>query len=412
MENIKKLLSDGNLPEEIVSSLQEAFDKKVEEVREQAEMTIREDFARRYEHDKEVLVEAVDRMLTDAVQKQADEKAREVGKFVEARNAFRKGIKESKRTYRTKLDEQALAARTAVSTKLKEEILKLREQKKVLHNERMRFAEKYNAVKESLTNDHVKRVRKIDEFVVRQVTKELTEFQQDQKALVATRLKLVKEGRKKLNETQSRFVKQAASKVERVINETLKTEMSQLHEDLERNRQNMFGRRIFESVAAEFMTSYLAEGTEMRKLQLAVEARDTELKEALSTRDAAVKDSHIALRKAKIAEDRVVRAKTLSELLVNLRGDKRQVMEGMLETVRTEALRESFNKLLPVVLDETTRVKSATPQRRVLSETRIDKPNVVSGEQRGNRLAEAVQAEAYDIDPEIAQVIRLAGITR
>jgi hypothetical protein len=87
-------------------------------------------------------------------------------------------------------------------------------------------------------------------------------------------------------------------------------------------------------------------------------------------------------------------------------------MEGMLETVRTEALRESFSKLLPVVLDETTRVKSATPQKRVLSETRIDKPNVVSGEQRGNRLAEAVQAEAYDIDPEIAQVIRLAGITR
>ena len=43
--------------------------------------------------------------------------------------------------------------------------------------------------------------------------------------------------------------------------------MTQLHEDLENNRQNMFGRRIFEAVAAEFMTSYLAEGTEIRKLQ-------------------------------------------------------------------------------------------------------------------------------------------------
>ena len=62
-------------------------------------------------------------------------------------------------------------------------------------------------------------------------------------------------------------MKEAAIKVEKVINTTLKREMTQLHEDLERNRQNMFGRRIFEAVAAEFMTSYLNEGTEIRKLQ-------------------------------------------------------------------------------------------------------------------------------------------------
>jgi ABC-type phosphate transport system auxiliary subunit len=89
----------------------------------------------------------------------------------------------------------------------------------------------------------------------------------------------VTEGKKKLAETQKRFVSEAAKKVEGAINETLKREMSQLHEDLERNRQNMFGRRIFEAVAAEFMTSYLAEGTEIRKLQNVLETKEKELAE-------------------------------------------------------------------------------------------------------------------------------------
>lgn len=411
MDNITKLLGEGKLPPEIVSTLQEAFDKKVVEVREQAEMAVREEFARRYEHDKENLVEAIDRMLTDVVQKHADEKATAVGRFVEARNAFRKAIKESRKTFRVKLDEQVTASKTVVSQKLKEEILKLRETKKALTQERLSYADKLSAVKESLGADHAKRLRKIDEFVVRQVEKELKEFLVDHKALVTTRVKLVSESRQRLRETQGRFVKEAAIKVEKVISETLKREMTQLHEDLERNRQNMFGRKIFEAVAAEFMTSYLAEGTEIRKLQNTLETKEKALNESQSKLQEAVKDGQIATRKAKLAEDRVVRTKKLAELLSPLKGEKRKVMEGMLETVRTESLTESFNKLLPVVLDETTR--RATPARTVLTEKRVVKPQstVVTGGHGGaKRLAEAVEAEALDMDPDIAQVIRLAGI--
>jgi hypothetical protein len=53
--------------------------------------------------------------------------------------------------------------------------------------------------------------------------------------------------------------------------------MKQLHEDIEAHRQNDFGRRIFEAVAAEFQTSYLAEGTEMRKLQKVLESKQAEI---------------------------------------------------------------------------------------------------------------------------------------
>jgi hypothetical protein len=409
MDNISQLLGGDKLPPEVLSSLQEAFDKKVAEVREQAEMALREEFARRYDHDKENLVEAIDRMLADVIHKHETEKVAETAKFVEARTAFRKAIKESRKVFKQRLAEQVTASRLVVAKKLKEEIRKLREARKSILSERLSYADRLTSVKESLAADHAKRVQKIDEFVVQQVTKELKEFAQDHKALVATRVKLVAESRARLRDVQNRFVKESASKVEKLINETLKSEMAQLHEDLERNRQNMFGRRIFEAVAAEFMTSYLAEGTEIRKLQNILESKEAELAEAKAKLDETVKENQQAVRKARIAEDRATRTKVMGELLSNLRGDKRVIMEGMLEQVKTDALRASFEKLLPIVLDESARQKP-TAKKVPLTE-KVEKPStVVTGGQRANRLAEAAQAEAMEIDPDIAQVIRLAGI--
>ena len=415
MDNITQLLGGDKLPPEIAVTLQEAFDKKVAEVREQAEASLREEFAKRYEHDKSNLVEAIDRMLSDVITQHETEKTAVVEKFVEARTAFRKAIKEARQTFRTKINERNTAARNVVAGKLKEEVLKLREAKKALLAERLNYADKLAAVKESLTADHKKRLKKIDEFVIRQVGKELKEFLEDHRALINTRIKLVSEAKTRLRAAQNRFVKEAANKVESAIDETLKREMTQLHEDLERNRENMFGRRVFEAVAAEYMTSYLNEGTEIRKLREALAEREQSLSESKNKLDEAVKQSEVAVRKIRLAEDRAVRTKMMGELLSNLRGEKRTVMEGMLETVKTDALRASFNKLLPMVLDESSRKPAAN--KRVLNETQVEKPSrpeptatVVAGGQRANRLAEAAEAEAMEIDPDIAQVIRLAGI--
>ena len=184
MDNITQLLGDGKLPPEIVNTLQEAFDRRVTEAREQAEMAIREEFARRYDQDKETLVEAIDRMLTDVVQRHETEKAAAVSKFVEARTVFRRAVKEARKTYRTKLDEQSDLSRIVIARKLREEVVKLREAKKKLTFERLAYADKLKAVKENLARDQTKRFRKIDEFVVRQVERELKEFLEDHRALV------------------------------------------------------------------------------------------------------------------------------------------------------------------------------------------------------------------------------------
>lgn len=410
---ISKLLGEGGLPAELVASLQEAFDKKVAEAHEQAEASVREEFASRYEHDKSNLVEAMDRMLTDVVQKHAAEKQAAVQKFVEARTAFRRAVKENRAKSAATLNENLARSRAVVTESLKREVVKLREQKQALTKARLETAGKLEAIKESLARTTAERFVKIDRFVTQQVTRELKEFSEDHRALVETRVKLVREGRKKLRETQARFVKEAAKNVEQVITEALVREMKQLHEDLERNRQNMFGRRIFEAVAAEFMTSYLAEGTEIRKLQNEVASKDGALAEATKKLDEALTVGQQAARKARLAEDRAVRSKVMGELLSNLRGERRTVMEGMLETVKTDALRTTFNKLLPVVLDETAR-KPTTAAKKPLVESTRAKPaaTVVTGDNRtAARLFESNKADA-EMDSAIAQVVRLAGISK
>jgi len=415
MDQISKLLGEGALPDEVVATLQEAFDKQVVKARETAEIAVREEMAARYEQDKATLVEAMDRMLTEAVEKQTSADIAQRRKFKEARTAFRTAKRSLSESYKSRVNETQEAARRFVTARITGEMQKLKEARQKVLADRLKVAETLEAEKARLAEEQAARVRKIDEFITRQVGKELKELHEDHKALVKTRVKLVSEGRRRLGETQKRFVKESAKRVETAINTVLKREMTQLHEDLERNRQNMFGRRIFEAIAAEYMTSYLAEGTEIRKLQKMIEAKEGELVTTHSKLSEAEKASDVAARKARHAEDRAARTKVLGELLSTLRGEKRQVMEGMLETVKTEALRETFNKLMPVVISEGSRKAPLTDgpsiRRPLREEQREDRGTVVTGDHRAStRIHEAANRADSDFDSEVAQVVRLAGL--
>lgn len=415
MDNLSNILGESGLPQEMIDALQEAFDKKVAESREEAELSIREEFAARFEHDKATFVEAMDRMLSDVVQKAEEEKAAEIANLKESQAKLATAVKEARAHYRAKLKESIGTTNTFITAKLSKTIKGLSESKKALVAKQKKLDEQFEAVKAEVVQQQAARMAKIDEFVIRQVSKELNEFQQDHRALVETRVKIVAESKKKLSETQKRFVSESAKKVEGAINETLKREMVQLHEDLERNRQNNFGRRIFEAVAAEFMTSYLNEGTENRTLQITLESKEQELAASKAKLDEAVKAIDAIARKVKLAEDRAARTKTMTELLSNLRGEKKAVMESMLETTKTEHLRAAFDKLLPVVLNEGTRKPAPAADKKVLAETKAPIRRVVTGD-KPNRLAESVQSESeVELDASnemIAQVVRLAGIQK
>jgi hypothetical protein len=83
-------------------------------------------------------------------------------------------------------------------------------------------------------------------------------------------------------------------------------------------------------------------------------------------------------------------------------------MEGMLESVKTPELRKSFDRLLPIALNESGSAKPAKAAQ-VLEEA-PKQTRVVTGDQRTNRLVESIAAEAAADETELAQVVRLAGI--
>lgn len=411
-KTLAKLIGEGVLPEELVTSLEATFEArvadKVAEAREEAEKSVREELAQRYEHDKDALVEAMDRAITDVVTQYESEKAQEITSLREAQEKFHAGLKEAKASYKTKLKEHLASSNEFIARHLSEEVKSMRSERKSLAETRVRAAQEMAEFKSKLSEAHNSHVKKIDEFVVNQVSKELNEFDQDRRALVETRAKLISESRKKLNETQTRFVKESAEKLDRFVSGQVATEMTQLHEDLERNRQNQFGRRLFEAMAAEFSASYYSDGTEARKVQSVLESTKAELEATKQKLAESASASEQAIRKARLAEDRAQRSQVMAELLSNLRGEKRRVMEGLMESVKTPDLRKAFDRLLPVALNESGQKKTAKAE--VLNEA-PKQTRVVTGDQRTNRLVESIAAEATD-ETELAQVVRLAGIKK
>jgi hypothetical protein len=468
MENIvKKLFEAGLLSEDDQKSLQESFDARVEaaatEAREQAVQQVREEMSQRVEHDKATLVEAMDRMLTDVVQKYESEKATEAGKLKEAQARFESAKSEVKAAYKARLKEHAQVLETFVMNKLSQEIgefaqdktavaemrvklatalaenktaykarmqehmslmrsfvvQKLDEQMKALRKQTQELSEQKAtletetaALRSQLDEQFAQRVATVDKFVVQKVAEELREFHEDKRALVEKKVQLVAEARTKLADTQRKFVKEAAKLVDLKVTETMKVELKQLHEDLERNRQNMFGRRIFEAVAGEFMTSYFSDSTEVKKLSAILESKDAELAAAKQKLQESLQATDAAGRKAKLAEEAASRTKTMAELLSPLAREKRAVMSELLETVKTTQLREAFTKYLPAVLNEGSK-KTAPQSRQTLSEAPKEKNTVaVTGDQRNNRLLETVQAEGTELNAETAMILHLAGMKK
>ena len=229
----EELLGGDVLSEDVKTSLTEAWEKKLTEAREQITNEIREEFATRYTNDKTQIVEAMDNMLTDAIKQEVEEFAHDKGALVEARVQ-----------YKQKMQEHAEVLDKFLMDALKKEITELREDR--------------NAQGENF--------KKLEGFVLKQLTKELNEFHSDKQAVVEQKVKLVTEGKELLRNTKANFVKKAAEKVENIVESTLRGEIGALKEDIKSARENSFGRKMFEAFAAEFMTSHLAEGTEVKKL--------------------------------------------------------------------------------------------------------------------------------------------------
>jgi len=314
-----KLFETGALSEDVRSDLQEAWDQKVKENKDTVTAELREEFAKRYDHDKQNMIEAVDRMVSERLESEIKEFSEDKSALAEARVEYKKKVSEH-------------------SDKLQEFMLKqLTKEIAELHEDRSMVSERF---------------AKLEDFVVKQLAKEINEFAEDKKDLAETKVKLVKEAKSKLDELKNQFVTKSAKVVKETVSKKLAEEITQLKEDIHSARENNFGRKIFEAFANEYGSSYINEKSETAKLMKLVAEKEEQLAEAnkvITEKQTIVESKDAEISKAK---DEAKRVAVMSELLGPLGKDKQGLMSELLESVQTEKLHTAFEKYLPAVMED------------------------------------------------------------
>jgi len=350
LDSLKPLLDSDLINEETRSEITEAWEAKLNEAREQVRAELREEFAQRYEHDKTVMVEALDRMVTEGLAVELEQVKAEKQSLAEDRVRFQAKMKESS----TKFNDFMV-------TKLAEEIGELRKDRKM----------------------HTEGVAKLESFVVHALAREIREFAQDKQDVVETKVRLVREARKQLETLKARFVTESAKKMSNAVGNHLKAELGQLQEDIKVARENNFGRRIFEAYAAEFGATHLNEKAEVRKLHDVIARREQQLGEAIKLGAKAKTLVESKEREIRIIKESNQRESAMEELLAPLNQEKAAVMRNLLESVQTARLSGAFEKYLPAVLADRS-VKASKVITENVSVATGDKSARVQEEDRSN----------------------------
>ena len=337
IDAISKLVESGAISEDVRNSIQEAWDNKIKENKEQVGAELREEFAKRYEHDKANMIEAIDKMMNEKL-------SEEITKFVEDRKA----LAQEKIAYKENVGKHSAKLESFILNKLSEEL-------KELHSDRKGVHENF---------------KKMEEFVVGALAKEIKEFHEDKKGVVETKVKLVAEAKKQMAKMKEAFITRSAKVVESAVNKKLAEELKSLKEDITAARTVNFGKKIFEAFASEYQNSYLNEKSETAKLMKVVDETTMKLKDA----EKAIEEKQAVIEskeaESKRQADLMERKEKMAEMLKPLGKDKSEVMSQLLESVQTDKLEASFNKYLPHVMAD----KAVTREgAKVLSESGGDR---------------------------------------
>ena len=361
LDALKSLFENNVISEEIKESIEQAFEARITEAKEAATQQLREEFAQKYEHDKNTMIEAVDRMISEQL-------AAEIVEFADDRNQ----LAEMKVKYAKKMKKDADVMKEFVTRQLAQEV-------RELHEDQIAMASKFGT---------------LEQFVVEALAQEITEFGQDKRDLAETKVKLVREGRAEIKKVKEAFVKRAAQMVEGVVTTGLRSEITSLKEDIEAARRQDFGRKLFEAFAAEYSSSYLNEKSETAKLLKVIDLKDLAMQEAaqaVAQAEQILESKQAEIRALKESQER---KDIMGELLAPLNKEQREIMGELMESVKTERLNESFEKYLPSVLN------GKAPQKK--------QALVEAKEVTGNKISNTKHSSESDAN--IIDIRKLAGL--
>ena len=362
LDALKTLFENDVVSDEVRTQIEEAWESKIKENKLAVTAELREEFAQKYEHDKATMVEAIDNLVSERL-------TAEVAEFTEDR----KQLAEAKAKYAVAMRENAGLLKGFVMEALKKEVSELHEEQKAM-----------------ATN-----FSKLEEFVVDALANEISEFYEDKKDLAETKVKLVKEAKKHLAKVKENFVQRSAKAVSSTVDKALRSEITQLKEDIDAARKNDFGRKLFEAFANEYQGSYLNEKSETSKLLKVVDVKDKQLSEARAFAVKAKKLVEAQEADKKQLIESAQRKEIMHSLVAPLSNQQQEIMKDLLESVQTNRLESQFDKYLPTVID------GEAPEK-------AKKAKLTEGtEITGNR--ETVQT-SKTVDDNVVDIRRLAGI--
>jgi hypothetical protein len=362
LDALKTLFENDVVSDEVRTQIEEAWTSKIKENRLAVTAELREEFAQKYEHDKATMVEAIDNLVSERL-------TAEVAEFTEDR----KQLSEAKAKYAVAMRENAGLLKGFVMEALKKEVSELHEEQKAMASN----------------------FSKLEEFVVDALANEISEFYEDKKDLAETKVKLVKEAKKHLAKVKENFVQRSAKAVSSTVDKALRSEITQLKEDIDGARKNDFGRKLFEAFANEYQGSYLNEKSETSKLLKVVNVKDKQLAEAkaFAVKAKKVVEAQEAVKKQLV--ESAQRKEIMHSLVAPLSNQQQEIMKDLLESVQTNRLESQFGKYLPTVID------GEAPEK-------AKKAKLTEGTSHtGNR--ETVQT-SKSVDDNVVDIRRLAGI--
>ena len=143
LDAFKQLVESGVMSEQVKSEIENAFNQKIQENRDQVTANLREEFAQKYAHDKGVMVEALDKMVSERL-------AAEMAELV----TDKKSLAETKLAYKSKMTSDAQVLESFVIKQLGKELGEFQ-------GDRQKVAENFS---------------KLEQFIVTALAKEIREF--------------------------------------------------------------------------------------------------------------------------------------------------------------------------------------------------------------------------------------------
>lgn len=422
MSDIRKVLDSIELPEELQQTIIEAWNSEVEKNREEVRAEFKSQINEGMSGELQTLVEAADALITSTLNTEIEElreDRRTIKEMADAERAksVKQRVNESREAKR-----QAALLDNLISEALKHEI-------KEFHEDRKRFEEKETQVLEelmSMTNEtllaemkefqadrtHLQEsLTKLENLTVNQLTRELSEFQEDRRNLQEQKVRMEADYKRKLEESKDAFIKRAERTISETVDAEIHRHITTHKEDIRIAKENTFGRKIFETFAATYLTSHLSEGTELHKLrkQLSESEKNMQkMQQIIKENEQKINKSKAALREANEAKRR---GDMLNKLLRPLNNTQRETMSELLEGVAVDKLEDSFNRYVPSVLDAPERKRQ--PRRVISEDNKRPKKEQQLSESTGKRDVRSYTLATKDSEStELEDILRAAGIKK